>query len=568
MINEGNTGEWLYDENGRMYRLVHKTRQKPRKTFVKGHIDGKYWGEKDNRTTNEFQQSEFFNYNIYEATLTGYSFRKESEGHFPDAFAGPGDHLIFPQILKARMVRDEKTYEINIRDVVLTNVQIDRKRHQRDGNEVFGAISADITGYLLDYLTEYYAEREYKEDPEPVIIPDSGRLSGTLTGDSQRSGEYHRDRYYDFKSNKEYWGNWVFDKPLSEDLGGCFSFFFKIFLGILAIAFFLMLLPELIFIVPIILILFFLWLIPAWIYKWLFRLFAFFILLFFLSQFLKILSTQRRQILPQPTPRPVVDDPVPVDTATAWPPPVDEPSPVIDTVSQIERDKSFITHYLRWRNYEGEIFEGTIKIRRNDYASARNYKMTEAPVIYNKEGYDAMLFSLRNHDRNLLEGVYSLFDSIEAKKHFSQIQFAKMLVSFVQYIPYTLILKDSCDPNLYDDEYIHNYLLQSGARCEGNQMFGLNSPVEFMATLNGDCDTRTLFLFTIFAHYGYDVAVMSSDYYTHSILGINLPIQGTSYLYGQQRYVLWETTAVGHLPGVLPSEIRNLNYWRISIKSK
>jgi hypothetical protein len=70
------------------------------------------------------------------------------------------------------------------------------------------------------------------------------------------------------------------------------------------------------------------------------------------------------------------------------------------------------------------------------------------------------------------------------------------------------------------------------------------------------------------SHYDFDVALFSSEYYSHSIIGINLPINGIAYKYGNQRYVLWETTASNIRPGILPKEISNLNYWRISLKSK
>ena len=89
-----------------------------------------------------------------------------------------------------------------------------------------------------------------------------------------------------------------------------------------------------------------------------------------------------------------------------------------------------------------------------------------------------------------------------------------------------------------------------------------------MSSLNGDCDSRTLLLYTMFTHYGYDVALFSSEYYNHSIIGVNLPINGIAYKNGNQRYVLWETTAPNIRAGFLPKEISNLNYWRISLKSK
>jgi hypothetical protein len=61
---------------------------------------------------------------------------------------------------------------------------------------------------------------------------------------------------------------------------------------------------------------------------------------------------------------------------------------------------------------------------------------------------------------------------------------------------------------------------------------------------------------------------MSSEFYGHSIIGINLPINGIAYIYNNQRYVLWESTAPNCKPGIMPNELSNLNNWRISLKSK
>jgi hypothetical protein len=111
-------------------------------------------------------------------------------------------------------------------------------------------------------------------------------------------------------------------------------------------------------------------------------------------------------------------------------------------------------------------------------------------------------------------------------------------------------------------------LLSNKGYCDGNQRFGINAPAEFMTNLKGDCDSRSLLLYTIFSHYNYDVALMSSEFYGHSILGINLPINGLSYPYKNQNYVLWETTASGLRPGQISNEMSNINNWRISLKSK
>ena len=179
-----------------------------------------------------------------------------------------------------------------------------------------------------------------------------------------------------------------------------------------------------------------------------------------------------------------------------------------------------------------------------------------------------MIYRLKEYDKDKLNGLYKLLDSINIANNFNKVQFAEVVVSFVQDIPYTLILSDDCNASLYNDKFTRNYLSRPNARCVGEQRFGINTPVEFLTYLNGDCDTRTLLLYTIFSHYDYDVALFSSEQYGHSVLGINLPISGIAYTYSNKRYVLWETTAPNIRPGIISREFSNLNNWRISIKSK
>jgi len=110
-------------------------------------------------------------------------------------------------------------------------------------------------------------------------------------------------------------------------------------------------------------------------------------------------------------------------------------------------------------------------------------------------------------------------------------------------------------------------LQDKNAPCSAFQKFGINTPIEFLVNLNGDCDTRTLLVFTILEHYNYDVVLLSSDIYQHSILGINLPYQGARYEFMDKSYIFWETTSFSP-PGIIDNEISNTSNWYISLKSK
>jgi hypothetical protein len=152
--------------------------------------------------------------------------------------------------------------------------------------------------------------------------------------------------------------------------------------------------------------------------------------------------------------------------------------------------------------------------------------------------------------------------------HLGQIGFIKAVVAFVQDIPYSIILDKNCDPNMYRDAFTRRYLQTADASCLGYQRFGINTPVEFMGTLKGDCDTRTLLLYTLLDHYGYDVAILSSEVYSHSLLGIVLPVAGVTYSFHGKEYLLWETTTPGMPPGVMAPSLNNLSNWRMSLNSK
>ena len=159
-----------------------------------------------------------------------------------------------------------------------------------------------------------------------------------------------------------------------------------------------------------------------------------------------------------------------------------------------------------------------------------------------------------------------MLDSIRLNKRQNKLQFANTIVSMVQSIDYVLILEEDCDdPNVLRNNQIRQMKL-TGVPCEGYAPFGIKTPVQFLSDLKGDCDSRTLLLYTIFQHYKYDVAIINSDYYGHSILGLN--VQGAGGVFKSingRRYYFWETTSKGFGIGQLPNETGMLNYWKIEL---
>ena len=161
-----------------------------------------------------------------------------------------------------------------------------------------------------------------------------------------------------------------------------------------------------------------------------------------------------------------------------------------------------------------------------------------------------------------LQYIYSVFDKIRSNNTLQDYEFATMIVSFVQNLEYSLPMPMDCN-RLQDVEGLEWAL---DLPCDSYVPFGWYAPTEFIGKWKGDCDTRTLFLFTVFQHYGYDVVILNSDMYSHSILGISLNPEFTtnpSYKeYRYKKYYAWEVTSPWPL-GMLPASVKNMRYWNV-----
>ena len=575
IINE----ESFKGEDGLSYVKITKEILTPRKTYLKGTITGKYRGSK---LLGKNDKSELFDFEIYEAEVLCNSlddFRKNQTFIFPKDFKNlsnktkikgnvfPKDKLptTLPVLIKAK----EKSFGVNVLEPELFEFDIIHKLHQTDGDEVFGTFNAFITGYVLDYEREEVEEvvRPFNKPPvinvpvEPIETTPC-KCSTIETGKTETKGDYIRKEYKCKNHNDNVWGDWKYKKDESFGCMGCFSQIIAIIAILIGVFFLIQLFPFLLIFVGFYLVLFLIGFLAPY-FKWIFRILGILFLIVFLGSLVKTCSGSSQRYSPTPlvvdTPREVnpVIEPI-VDTTT---------TSAIDTLQKPKRD-SIITRFRSWKDYSGKNYEGKYQIRVSDFNKAHYYKNNLNLNQNSINSYDKVVFSLKEFDKNSFNSLYNLFDSIGKVNSLNKIKFAEMIVTFVQDIPYTLVLDDGCDASLYNDRFTRNYLLNHSGECDGYQHFGINTPVEFLTNLKGDCDTRTLLLYSIFSHYNYDVALMSSEFYGHSIIGINLPINGIAYTYNNQRYVLWETTAPNIKPGIIPNEISNLNNWRISLKSK
>lgn len=219
---------------------------------------------------------------------------------------------------------------------------------------------------------------------------------------------------------------------------------------------------------------------------------------------------------------------------------------------------SGIRHQRSWRNSKNwEEYCTSYKIEDQYYKNSSAFRNEFTPHISThrtSHGYWGNIYKnilQFEHDR-----LYRLQDSLQTigiNKGLSSIDFAEMVVSFVQDIPYNYIMGASCDE------------ITDGTPCLESQKFGLLTPVEFLRTLKGDCDTRTTLLYKLLKHFKYEVKVVISSQYAHAMLAVNLPVTGDHLTYQGRDYYFWETTNVGWQPGMLSAEMKNINYWKIAL---
>lgn len=541
--------ETFFDEKGE-YFLEHKVREIPRKTFLLGNLIGKYWGELDAIKDEEYVNHKFYDFNVYEISLKNVQdsikpFESKENSNFP--------RERIPKLLPVSLIRNSKEYELNLLEPKIWDIKFNRKLHQDEDTEVFGTIESKITGYVLDFIKEEYTEKKYLADnssTEKIKQSDIQILKTSVpTGNVKYNGNYKSvEKYYDnYKST--YWSEWKYHKSNKSNLkNGCLSTSLGFISVLIGIIFLIIMLPRLAILIPIFLILLVLNIIPTNVWSWVFRLFAGILFLSFIFSIFNSIHSSSNYI-----PRKFA---------------IENANGIKDANNKTNANDSLITHYRHWQDYDGNIYDGKYSIKKSDFDNAKAYKNSHLINSNNANDYDKMLFSLKEFDREKFNSLYQLFDTLKVNRKLDNVAFVNMVFTFVQDIPYTIVLPDNCDPKLYADNFIKTYLTTNQGKCDGFEKFGINTPVEFMATLNGDCDTRTLLLYTILTHYNYDVALLSSEVYSHSIIGINLPFEGKSYNYNGQNYVLWETTAPNIKAGIIPNEISEITNWRISLKTK
>ena len=220
-----------------------------------------------------------------------------------------------------------------------------------------------------------------------------------------------------------------------------------------------------------------------------------------------------------------------------------------------------------WKDNYGNNYTGDLTVRERDYTKLNNYINNFIPTS-GGNFWGNLYHFIDKKDTPSLDLVIDTFTKINNEKKLNQMEFAEMVVSCIQDIPYSFVFQDACLPPEYYDDDIKTILERCPECCIGNVAYGIQNPVSFIQNLKGDCDTRTVLIYSILKYFNYDVAILNSDFYRHSIIGIQLPTTGLHKIYNGKKYAVWETTAKYFRVGDLPATFNDITHWNVVLTSK
>lgn len=226
----------------------------------------------------------------------------------------------------------------------------------------------------------------------------------------------------------------------------------------------------------------------------------------------------------------------------------DDESSKTEIITTTEGDEviRYIINKQNWKDFDGDWYRMDFKIAENNVQKS---KVNREGYKYTRDlAWGKFYKHMADHDKPLLEHLYTSFSKIQQDKKMGRKKFAEFIITSIQNIQYNYIKSTKCDGN---EDY----------PCVGNVRLGIYAPAEFGTNLKGDCDSRTVLLFVLLAKFNYDVAILNSDQYKHSVLGINLPARGKYKIYNRKKYYFVETTAKGCPIGYLPKDVSSLRYW-------
>lgn len=219
-----------------------------------------------------------------------------------------------------------------------------------------------------------------------------------------------------------------------------------------------------------------------------------------------------------------------------------------------------VSRVFSWSDYNNRKYSRNFKFKYGDYIKSKENKEQMNPF----SSWSEIYLNLNKFDSNKLNLIYSTLQKVRDDNNLNRNRFADVIVSLIQSIPYSYTMGNDCNAENLPDKI--KKAIRIGTPCMSNVKYGILTPIEFFYFKKGDCDSRTVLIYTILKHFGYDVVILNSDLYEHSMIGINLPLYGKYKLINGKKYYFWETTSKGLTAGILPPAFWNINEWSLFLK--
>lgn len=230
--------------------------------------------------------------------------------------------------------------------------------------------------------------------------------------------------------------------------------------------------------------------------------------------------------------------------------------PFYDASAKIEGTEDYL-HARCWRGlqngnkyclkYESEAtLNEAFSERRNQLEVPREYWSTD-------NGYWGYIYQeLLQQNNEAVDYIADSLINLAQARELRRSAMADLIVTFVQDIPYVLITNKPCEADYKGP-------------CRSDELYGILSPYEFLYSLEGDCDTRSVLLYALLKRAGFHPMIMVSEEYAHAMIALDVAATGEYVEYQRQKFYFWETTSHGWKPGMLPPDSNNKDYWKIAL---
>lgn len=208
-----------------------------------------------------------------------------------------------------------------------------------------------------------------------------------------------------------------------------------------------------------------------------------------------------------------------------------------------------------WEDYSSRIYRIRFAISRNDLDKCKKNRLltSVSPLVSNAPDYG----NLVSHDMPLMKTLAGQLSRKAREYSLNEQETAELVITMIQNIPYTLVHPFSHEiMEKYDQSgngFIRSYHQKKenlplnknpyGGCLDSIDPAGVLSPVEFMSSFKGDCDTRTVCIYSILKAINIPALVING--HGHSMLALAMKPTNPAapaFIYRGMKYFFLETT--------------------------